>query len=399
MVISTFARESGLSVDTVRFYVRQRLLIPARGLKGGSRPYQMFSDADLETARVIRLAQALGLTLKEIKAFVGEIAPDERVTPKILTFLTEQRERGRHIRVRYRGPAHADRYRSPGRALGFHRMTGRRDFSRQSFLGRDSERILAETRVAIVGLGGGGSHIAQQLAHLGVGNFRLIDPQEIEDSNLNRLVGGTEKDVIEKIPKVGIAERLIRGIRPWAEVKTEQTQWQKADDLLKDAHVVFGCVDGYRQRMYLEGAARRYFLPYIDIGMDVTELDAQQYAVAGQMIMVLPGGPCMKCLGFLTQQRLDREENDYGDAGINPQVVWTNGTLASLAVGAFVRLLTPWFDYKRDFEWLELDGNNQLVSQSRQPEHTMKGPCRHFSSGEVGDPFFDLRETREREQT
>jgi hypothetical protein len=36
---------------------------------------------------------ALGLTLKEIKAFVGEIAPDERVTPKILTFLTEQRDR------------------------------------------------------------------------------------------------------------------------------------------------------------------------------------------------------------------------------------------------------------------------------------------------------------------
>jgi len=34
---------------------------------------------------------------------------------------------------------------------------------------------------------------------------------------------------------------------------------------LKDAHVVFGCVDGYRQRMYLESAARRFCLPYIDI--------------------------------------------------------------------------------------------------------------------------------------
>jgi len=38
----------------------------------------------------------------------------------------------------------------------------------------------------------------------------------------------------------------------------------------------------------------------------------------------------MRCLGFLTQQRLDREENDYADAGINPQVVWTNGTLHRL---------------------------------------------------------------------
>jgi molybdopterin-synthase adenylyltransferase len=179
-------------------------------------------------------------------------------------------------------------------------------------------------------------------------------------------------------------------------VKIAQSEWQTADDLLKDAHGLFGCVDGYRQRMYLESAARRYCLPYIDIGMDVTRLNHQQYAVAGQMIMTLPGGPCMKCLGFLTQQRLDREENDYGDAGINPQVVWTNGTLASLAVGAFVRLITPWFIYKRDFEWLELNGNDQLVSRSRQPEYAMKGPCRHFSPSEVGDPFFDLRKTQER---
>jgi hypothetical protein len=174
-------------------------------------------------------------------------------------------------------------------------------------------------------------------------------------------------------------------------VNAEPSQWQTADGLLKDAHVVFGCVDGYRQRMFLENAARRYCLPYIDIGMDVTKIDERQYAVAGQMITVLPGGPCIRCLGFLTQQRLDQEENDYGDAGINPQVVWANGTLASLAVGAFARLFTPWFNYKRDFEWLELDGNQQLVSQSRQPEYVMKGPCQHFSPREVGDPFFDLR--------
>jgi molybdopterin/thiamine biosynthesis adenylyltransferase len=269
-------------------------------------------------------------------------------------------------------------------------MTAKADFSRQSFLGADSERILAETRVAIVGLGGGGSHIAQQLAHVGVGHFRLIDPQEIDPSNLNRLVGATEKDVKAKMPKVGIAKRLIRGIRPWAQVKVAQTEWQMADDMLKDAHVVFGCVDGYRQRMYLESAARRFCLPYIDIGMDVTELTNHRYAVAGQMIMTLPHGPCMKCLGFLTQKRLDREENDYGDVGINPQVVWTNGTLASLAVGAFVRLFTPWFDNSRDFEWLELDGDNQLVSRSRQPEYTIKGPCKHFTSDGLGEPFFEL---------
>ena len=270
-------------------------------------------------------------------------------------------------------------------------MTDRGDFSRQSFLGPDSEQILADVRVAIVGLGGGGSHIAQQLAHLGVEHIRLIDPQEIDAGNLNRLVGATHADVVAKTPKVRIAERLIKAVRPWAHVEGVQSEWQLASDYLKDAHVVFGCLDGYLQRMNLERATRRFCVPYIDIGMDVTKLGDGTHAVAGQMIKTIPHGPCMSCIGFLTQDRLNREENDYGDAGINPQVVWTNGTLASLAVGAFVQLLTPWFAYNREFEWLELDGNNQLVSRSRQPDYVMRGPCQHFSRDDVGDPFFDLK--------
>jgi len=270
-------------------------------------------------------------------------------------------------------------------------MSDRGDFSRQSFLGTGSEDILANARATIVGLSGGGSHVAQELAHVGVGHFRLIDPQEIDDSNLGRLVGATAKDVTNKTPKVRIAERVIRGIRPWADVKFEQKEWQQVDYLIKDSHVIFGCIDGYQQRMWLESAARRFGIPYIDIGMDVTRLADGQHAVAGQMTLTLPGRPCMRCLGFLTQDRLDREENNYGDAGINPQVVWTNGTLASLAVGAFVRLLTPWFHYKREFEWLELEGNSQQVSHSRQPDYMPKGRCTHFPAEDLGDPFFDIR--------
>lgn len=266
----------------------------------------------------------------------------------------------------------------------------RGDFSRQSFLGPDSQSILAKARIAIAGLGGGGSHIAQQLAHLGVGNIRLIDPQRIEDSNLNRLVGATTEDVKEKTPKVRIAERLIKGIRPWINVEAAQDEWQKADNLIKDAHVLFGCVDGYQQRGYLEAAARRYRLAYIDIGMDVSKIAASHHAVAGQMIMTLPDGPCMRCLGFLTDERLNQEENNYGDAGFNPQVIWTNGTLASIAVGQFVQLLTPWGQNPADFEWLELDGNTQTISKSQQPQYTINGSCNHFGRRDIGDPFFDL---------
>ena len=271
-------------------------------------------------------------------------------------------------------------------------MTVRSDFSRQSFLGPDSERALAETRVTIVGLGGGGSHIAQQLAHLGVGAVRLIDPQEIEASNLNRLVGATQADVEAARPKVEILRGLILGVRPTTHVHIAQKRWQQADELIKDAHVVFGCVDGYQQRDYLESAARRFAIPYIDIGMDVAKVVPDHFAVAGQVIVSRPGEPCMRCIGFLNSERLAREENTYGDAGINPQVVWTNGTLASLAVGEFIKLRSPWLPTHDRFVWLELDGNRQTVTASRQPEyHKIPECCPHHGGTDgLGDPFFTL---------
>jgi molybdopterin/thiamine biosynthesis adenylyltransferase len=272
-------------------------------------------------------------------------------------------------------------------------MTDDRDFSRQSFLGAHSKDRLANLRAVVVGLGGGGSHIAQQLAHVGVGNIRLIDPEAIEASNLNRLIGGTKDDVDHARPKVEIAKRTIIGIRPWASVITRRAKWQEADDLIRDAHVMFGCVDGYQQRDYLETAARRFGMPYIDIGMDVTKLHDGSYAVAGQMIASLPGHPCMRCLGFLTPDKLAQEENRYGDAGINPQVVWTNGTLASLAVGALAKLFTPWFPVDETYTWLELDGNAQTVTRSRQPDYFPRAAvCPHHGGPEgLGEFGFDIR--------
>ena len=117
-------------------------------------------------------------------------------------------------------------------------MTIRGDFSRQGFLGADSERSWPLSRVAIVGLGGGGSHIGQQLAHLGVGHYRLIDPQEIDASNLNRLVGATERDVEARTSKVKIMESgLSRAFGRRRESKSALKEWQMVDDLIKDAHV------------------------------------------------------------------------------------------------------------------------------------------------------------------
>ncbi|WP_263377584.1 MerR family transcriptional regulator [Granulicella paludicola] len=70
MLISEFALKTGLSRETVRFYVRLGLLHPQTTLKGGRNPYQLFRPEDVATAELIRIGQALGLSLKEIAALM-----------------------------------------------------------------------------------------------------------------------------------------------------------------------------------------------------------------------------------------------------------------------------------------------------------------------------------------
>lgn len=259
-------------------------------------------------------------------------------------------------------------------------MTKRLD--RQQFLGADSDHVLARSMAAIVGLGGGGSHIAQQLAHLGHGRFVLFDADRVEDTNLNRLVGSTERDVDLGTPKVDIAERLIKGVNSKASVAKYPQRWQENHSPLRNCTVVFGCLDRFDERRQLEAYCRRFLIPYIDIGMDIHEL-ADRFAVAGQVILSMPGEPCMQCLGFL---REDRDEPAYGAAGSKPQVVWPNGLLASLAVGLYVNLAMPWHPNHRRVAYLEYDGNAQEV----RPSIALKfapSACPHYPLDAVGDAF------------
>src|SRR5262249_37752935 len=80
MLISEFARTTGLSRDTVRFYVRRGLLTPLAGNKGGSNPYQVFTNEHVQMARTIRMAQSLGFSLREIAALNVEYQ-GKRITP------------------------------------------------------------------------------------------------------------------------------------------------------------------------------------------------------------------------------------------------------------------------------------------------------------------------------
>lgn len=261
-------------------------------------------------------------------------------------------------------------------------------YGRQGFLGREAANRIANTRVGIVGLGGGGSHMIQQLAHIGFRRYVLCDPDRVEISNLNRLVGATETDVRRRRLKVDIASRQVEGLQAAVEICRHPDTWQSCMDDIAKCDLVFGCLDSFAQRDALEAHCRRHFIPNIDIGMEVRSGGKGRHEIYGQVVLSLPGNACLKCAGVVTEETLGREVQDYGQAGPQPQVVWPNGVLASTAVGHCVSLVTGWSLASSLPVRLDYVGSSGCLVESDiwKPLRTVK--CQHYPLGQAGDPLF-----------
>ena len=260
-------------------------------------------------------------------------------------------------------------------------------FDRQSFLGPESPFLFENVRVGIIGYGGGGSHIGQQLAHIGIKNITVFDDDYIEDTNLNRLVGGTFKDVVRKLAKIFIAKRVIKSVLPQANVTIIESRWQANPEMLQECDLIIGSIDTYAERQQLEAECRRYLIPYVDIGMDIYQAEVEHPAISGQIMMTLPGAPCFWCYGFLTEEKLGKEAAKYGNVGGRPQVVWPNGVLASTAVGVLVDLITGWTGQKEKLVYFEYDGNNGYIKDHVRIRFCDKS-CSHYPLENAGPVRF-----------
>jgi hypothetical protein len=259
-------------------------------------------------------------------------------------------------------------------------------YSRQSFLGPNADEQVAQCTLGFAGLGGGGSHVVQQCALIGFQRYILFDDDIVEESNLNRLVGAGTIDALAQTPKVHLAKTIIFSLQSRASVKGFASKWQEKPEALRECQIVFGCVDDYKGRQELEVVCRRYLMHYIDIGMDVH--GKENPVIGGQVILSSPGGPCMRCMGFLTDEKLAQEAARYGTAGSRPQVVWPNGVLASTAVGLAVDLVTNWSRRCRSHAYLVYDGNEGTVRESATLLHRKNAACPHFPGTDVGDPVL-----------
>lgn len=257
---------------------------------------------------------------------------------------------------------------------------------RQSFLGPRSPEIIQSLRAGIIGVNGGGSHFVQQLSHVGIRRYAVFDPGLLDtESNLTRNVISSLDDFVAEAPKVVLARRKIASVLGNdVEVETHQCRWQERSGSLAVCDIIFGGVDTFKERNELEAFARRYMIPYVDIGLDVNTVEGQPPRLAGQVILSMPGAPCMWCLGFLTEERLALEAAKYGDVGGRPQVVWSNGVLASTAVGLTLDLFCDWTGQLRNVVHMSYDGNTGCLAPHPLLPLLDLTHCPHYPLSEVG---------------
>ena len=75
--------------------------------------------------------------------------------------------------------------------------------------GKDIQLQLQRLNVGVVGVGGTGSAVVEQLARLGIGTLSIFDGDHFDNSNVNRVYGSSATD--SGIKKVDIAKRNVTG--------------------------------------------------------------------------------------------------------------------------------------------------------------------------------------------
>jgi molybdopterin/thiamine biosynthesis adenylyltransferase len=216
--------------------------------------------------------------------------------------------------------------------------------------GADGQRVLSAMTVGIVGAGGIGSIVAQELAHLGVGRLLLLDHDTLEVTNLNRVVGAVPADVGR--PKVEVLADHLRQIQPSKRTDTFQGNvlLRRDTERLLGTDFVFCCTDSYGSRAVLNQLAYQYLIPTIDLGVAIHVSDGRVENVSGRVQMLAPGLPCLVCQNFLNAEEVrrdlltdeERKRDPYivGMREPQPAVISLNAIVASLGVTMMLSAVT-----------------------------------------------------------
>jgi ThiF family len=223
-------------------------------------------------------------------------------------------------------------------------------FDRQVLLfGAAGQARLRGLHVGVLGAGGGGSILIEQLAHLGIGQITAVDPDVVKRHNLSRIIGASERDARKKRKKVDVARDHAERIDP-------SIQFNAIDGDISHAHVaerLLDCdylllaTDTATARLVANAIAQSFLIPLIQIGAKVELRGAGEIEQIYTAVRpVLPRHGCLSCAGLIDPVLLQREaatpeqraqQNYLGQEDVaDPSVTTLNAVAAAGALNALL---------------------------------------------------------------
>jgi hypothetical protein len=223
-------------------------------------------------------------------------------------------------------------------------------FDRQVLLfGAAGQARLRGLHVGVLGGGGGGSILIEQLAHLGVGEITAVDPDIVKRHNLSRIIGASERDAREKRKKVHVARDHAQRIDPsirFNAIDGDISHSHVAHRLL-DCDYLLLATDTATARLVANAIAQSFLIPLIQIGAKV-ELRAggEIEQIYTAVRPVLPRHGCLSCAGLIDPILLQQEaatpeqraqQNYLGQEDVaDPSVTTLNAAAAAGALNALL---------------------------------------------------------------
>lgn len=269
--------------------------------------------------------------------------------------------------------------------------------------GPEIQTVLGDLRVAVVGAGGTGSAVAEQLVRLGVRRMLLIDLDTLSVSNLTRVYGSTPAQVGQ--PKVEVLCNHLRAIAPdlnCATVKGMITTRSVALQL-RGCDLVFGCTDDNAGRLVLSRLSTYFLTPVIDVGVLLSsDASGGLSSIDGRITTLTPGAGCLVCRNRVDMRRASSEmktpderkrlaNEGYAPAlgQVEPAVVAFTTAVAAAAVNEFLDRLIGYGPTERPTETLLRIHEREVSTNRAEPRDVHY--C-HPSQGKWGagdeDPFL-----------
>ena len=154
-------------------------------------------------------------------------------------------------------------------------------FSRTEMLiGEEGVKKLSNAKIAIFGIGGVGSYVAEALARCGIGSFILVDNDKVTITNINRQIIATTKTIGQY--KVDLMEQRILDINPNARIEIYKTFYMpdcKEKILDNSVSYVVDAIDTVTAKIFLIEEAIKLNIPVISSMGTGNKLDPSRFEI------------------------------------------------------------------------------------------------------------------------